>query len=63
MSNISIENKNNYTNLSYTDNLAEDGTLKSGVAFTIDEKNLNLQSFLVDESNKPAGKNYFKKEF
>lgn len=52
MSNISIENKNNYTNLSYSDKLGKGWFLKSGVAFTIDQNDLNLQSYLVNESNR-----------
>ncbi|MCB8964444.1 MAG: TonB-dependent receptor [Bacteroidales bacterium] len=52
MSNISIENKNNYSNLTYTDKLGKGWFLKSGVAMTIDQNNLNLDSYLVDESNK-----------
>ncbi|MGD9977766.1 MAG: carboxypeptidase-like regulatory domain-containing protein [Bacteroidales bacterium] len=52
MSNISIENKNNYTNLSYSDKLGNGWYLRSGVAFTIDENNLDLQSYLVDETNR-----------
>ena len=52
MSDISIENKNNYSNLTYTDKLGKGWFLKSGVALTIDQNNLNLDSYLVDESNK-----------
>ncbi|MGE0078819.1 MAG: carboxypeptidase-like regulatory domain-containing protein [Bacteroidales bacterium] len=52
MSNISIENKNNYTNLSYNDKLGKEWYIKSGIAFTIDKNNLNLQSYIVDETNR-----------
>ncbi len=52
MANISIENQNSYTNVSFTDKLGKNWYLKSGLALTIDENNLNLQSFLVDESLK-----------
>lgn len=52
MSNISLKNQNNYTNLSYYDKLVNGWFLKSGLAFTYDKNNLDLQSFLVDESNK-----------
>lgn len=52
MSNIALKNQNNYTNLSYTNKFGEGWFLKSGLAFTFDKNNLNLQSFLVDELNK-----------
>lgn len=52
MSNISLKNQNNYTNLSYSDKFANGWFLKSGLAFTYDKNNLDLQSFLVDESSK-----------
>lgn len=52
MSDISMKNQNSYTNVSFTDKLGKGWFLKSGVALTIDENNLNLQSFLLDESLK-----------
>ncbi len=52
MSNIALKNKNNYSNLSYTDKFGKGWTLKSGMAFTYDKNNLNLQAFQVNESNK-----------
>lgn len=52
MSNIALKNQNNYTNLSYSDKFGKGWFLKSGVALTIDQNNLNLDSYLVDESNK-----------
>lgn len=52
MSNIALKNQNNYTNLTYSDKLAKGWTLKGGLALTYDKNNLDLQSFLVDESSK-----------
>ncbi len=50
MSNISIANQNSYSNISFSDNLGS-WIFKSGVAFTYDNNNLDLETFQVDEQN------------
>jgi hypothetical protein len=52
MSDISIGNRNSYTNISYSDMLGENWLLRTGVAFTFDENNLDMESFRVDELNR-----------
>ena len=52
MANISIGNQNSYTNISFSDKIGKSWFLKSGVAFKLDENNLNMESFLVDEMNR-----------
>lgn len=64
MSNIALSNQNSYTNISFTDELGNGWFLKSGVALTIDENNLNLETLRVDEGNRNfQAKVSFKKIF
>lgn len=46
---ISIDNKNLYANIYYGGQIGENWFIKGGLAYTIDENNLDLQSSLVDD--------------
>jgi hypothetical protein len=64
MSNIAISNQNSYTNISFSDELGSGWFMKTGVALTIDENNLNLETSMVDEGNRNVqAKISFKKTF
>lgn len=52
LSNIAISNQNSYTNISFSDELGSGWFMKTGVALTIDENNLNLETSMVDEGNR-----------
>lgn len=53
MQNITLSNRNSYTNVNYTRNLSG-WSVKSGVAFTYDENILGLGGFDVNDYNKNA---------
>lgn len=46
-----IDNRNGYTNVSYSGEMKGGWFIKSGLAFTIDDNRLDLQYFKVDEAN------------
>lgn len=54
LANISIGNMNGYTNISYSDELENGWLIKSGIAVTTDDNNLDMESFTVDEVNRNA---------
>lgn len=63
-SDIAIENQNSYTNISYSTNLINNWVLKAGTAVTYDVNNLDMDSYLVDETNKNFQTKFtFSKEF
>jgi hypothetical protein len=50
MVNLSLKNGNSFTNISFSDNISN-WILKTGVAITLDNNNINLSNYRVDEKN------------
>ena len=60
--NICIKNRNSYTNVSYTDEFPNGWFLKTGISFTYDHSNMDLEHFTVKEDiNNLQAKVTFKK--
>ncbi len=53
-SDISIQNQNSYTNLNYIDDIGNDWILRTGLAFSFDNNDLDMESFRVDEESRNA---------
>jgi len=64
MANITLQNQNSYTNVTYSGDLGNGWFLRSGVAFTLDQNNLNLETASVSEGIRNVqAKVTFKKTF